>query len=177
MLPFFFFLSFRACTQLVELFRMMQEVLAFYIRFRTNVFLPNGPLRRGGRTVAVAVVLIKSNKWLQHSRSTTRTFFECCNLRWHYCCLTGPLCKHQLSPLCHPAGGMYWGGWSQMRAGAGCVCGSQLLQQPISPVLLDLAPKETSAICITLPDVWTRAVWFLCACVTQSSWMCVISAF
>lgn len=42
-----------------------------------------------------------------------------------------------------------------------------------SSVLLDLALTETSVICITVSDVWTRAVCFLCLCVTQSSWMCL----
>lgn len=56
-----------------------------------------------------------------------------------------------------------------MGTSAGSVYGSQLLQQPISSVLLDLALTETSVICITVSDVWTRAVWFLCMRVTQSS--------
>lgn len=71
------FFVFRARTQLVELFGMMQEVLASYIRFGTDVFLPNGSARR--EAVAVAVALIKSNTWLQRGW-LTRAFCECSNL-------------------------------------------------------------------------------------------------
>lgn len=46
-----------------------------------------------------------------------------------------------------------------------------------SSVLLDLALTETSVIRITVSDVWTRALCFLCLCVTQSGWMSVMSAF
>lgn len=115
--------------------------------------------------VAVAVVLIKSNKWLRHSWLTTGTFlsaiiFGGIIVAWlvPYANASCPLCA-MLQEWQTEAIVVKSLSWQ-------CLWLPALTAANIR-ILLDLASTETSGIFVTVWCVWTSAVWISCMCVTH----------